>query len=291
MPASLNFLQHSQTLAAGLSRLQPLTDAISARVSSGNRLDRPSADVAATGQAAKLDAQQARLDAVEVNLQSGVSRMQVTSSQINGLNRILTRMSELASLGTNPLQEPEQRALYEGEFTQLQDQLRQVIGGSTAEIGGTAGVSSPTGSFNGTALFGSGPAETLTIGLQTDERLPLPVLNFRAGALGDLVKQDATGAFTLKIGASSPVLADAIEQAANGLATVGAVQSRLEAASRFATTAKTNHEAALSVIRDADVAADTTAIARLQILNESHSAMLAQARDASSKLLPLLSRN
>jgi flagellin-like hook-associated protein FlgL len=42
------------------------------------------------------------------------------------------------------------------------------------------------------------------------------------------------------------------------------------------------------VIRDADIAADSTARARLQILGESHTAMLAQARDASAKLIDLL---
>ena len=50
--SSINTTQQSLFLAAGLGRLQSLNDAASARVSSGQRLDRPSADVAGVGLAA-----------------------------------------------------------------------------------------------------------------------------------------------------------------------------------------------------------------------------------------------
>jgi hypothetical protein len=39
------------------------------------------------------------------------------------------------------------------------------------------------------------------------------------------------------------------------------------------------------------VAAEVTAISRLKMLTEAHSAMLAQSRDSGAKLIGLLSRN
>jgi flagellin len=291
--SSINTSQQSLFLAAGLGRLQTLADAASTRVSSGQRFDRPSADVGGVGMAAKLDGQQARLRGVEVNLQNGVSRMQSTAGQLRTITRVLTRMSELSALGTNPTQDPASRSLYQVEFTQLQDQLRQTIGGTTAQIGGTADVLNPTGSFNGSRLFGPSTGETLSIGLQADEKITLPSMDLSSGAVGALIHQDASGAYTATIasGGIGTLLGDALSQNALVLANVGAVQSRVDFSANVASTASANHEAALSVIRDPDVAADVTAISRLKMLTEAHSAMLAQSRDSGAKLIGLLSRN
>lgn len=119
---------HAQSLAAGLSRLQPLFDATTARISSGERIDRPARDVTGVGSASKMDAAQARLNAVEVNLQNGVSRLQVSTDQLRGMNRAVTRLAELATLRNNPVQNPATQALYGEEARTLQAQLRQMIG-------------------------------------------------------------------------------------------------------------------------------------------------------------------
>lgn len=288
--ASIN--QHSVTLAAGLSRLQELNQAATARISSGQRIDRPSVDIAGVGQAAKLDAQQSRLTSVQVNLQNGVSRMQTTSSQLGQIGRIVTRLGELATYAGSPVQNTTDKALYQTEFTQLQNQLRQMIGGTVAEIGGTSDISNPSGTFNDSELFGSGAAETLSVGLNSDDQLTLPVLNFRTGALGDLIKQDATGAYVTNL-SSTGLLAGldaALQQTTVASAQVGSVQSRLDFSASVISTASANNEAALSVIRDADVAADSTTVARLQILTDSRNAMLAQARDSRASLIGLLTK-
>ncbi len=289
--SSLNMNQGALGLAAGLGRLQSLSDVASSRVSSGKRLDRPSVDAAGVGQATKLDAQQSRLSGLEVNLQNGVSRMQVTSEQLRGLSRLVTRMSELTTLSNSPLQSSGDKSAYNAEFVQIQAQLRQSVGGTSAEIGGSD-VGNPLGSFNGKALFGPAAGETLSIGLEVDDSLTLPALNLRAGAMGDLVRQDASGNFTFTMSGAGAVagLSTALDQLGSTQSVVGSVQSRLGFAAGVVTTARTNHEAALSVIRDSDLATESTTLARLQILTESHTAMLAQARDASAKLIPLLRR-
>jgi flagellin len=249
--------------------------------------------VAGVGLAAKLDGQQARLRGVEVNLQNGVSRMQSTAGQLTTITRVVTRLSELSVLGANPTQDAASRALYQVEFTKLQDQLRQTIGGTTAEIGGTADVSDPSGTYNGTRLFGAGAGESLSVGLQADEQITLPSMNLSNGAMGALISQDAAGNYTTTIASSGAgtTINDALSQTGQVLANVGAVQSRIDFSVNIASTASANHEAALSVIRDADLAADVTAISRLKMLTEAHSAMMAQSRDSGAKLLGLLSRN
>ena len=285
--------QQSLSLAAGLGRIQSFSDAASARVSSGNRINSPSTDVAGVGVAARLDSEKARINGVQVNLQNGVSRMQSTAGQLNTVTKVLTRMGELTALGSDPTKDASSQASYQKEFTQLQDQLRQTIGGTTAQIGGTADVSNPTGTYNGTRLFGPGAGETISVGLQSNDQLTLPSMDLSSGALGALINQDAAGNYTATIasGGSGTTITDALTQNSQVLANVGAVQSRLDFSANIAATASANHEAALSVIRDVDLATDVTAISRLKMLTDAHTSMLAQARDSGAQLIGLLSRN
>ncbi len=293
--STVNFSQQSASLAAGLGRVDNLLEKVTGRISSGRRLDRPAADPAGLGQSVKLEAEQGRLRAAEVNIQNGVSRLQVTGDQLSAVGRLVTRLSELNTLGANSLQTGSDRSLYATEFAQLQQQLRQMVGGTTAEIGGTADVDQPQGRFNDRPLFGPGPADVLVVGSGDQDRVPLPVINLRSGAVGDLIRQDASGAFAVDLRSSDPsslnaTLKAALAQVTVAQADVGGGQSRLTLAAGVAATASANHEAALGAIVDADVAAETTELARLKILSEGHTAMLAQARDVTAKLLPLLSR-
>lgn len=283
---------HAQMLASGLSRLQPLLDTATARISSGERIDRPARDVSGNGHAKKLDGEQARLQGAEVNLQNGVSRLQVATDHLRVLNRVVTRIAELTTLSNNPTQDPASRALYTTEVKSLQDQLRQTIGGSTAEIGGTVNIDRPLGVFNGGDLFGADGGGTLAVGVHTDEQVALPVTNLRQGFLQEIIRQDGAGNYTFDFTApgATATLNGAIDQLGGNLAQVGAVQSRLELAAEKVTVSRTNTEAALSGIRDLDIATETTTLARLQILSEGYTAMLAQAKESNAKLLPLLAR-
>lgn len=289
--SSLPLGQHAHSLAAGLARLDTRAEISSARVSSGRRIDRPATDSPALGQIAKLESDQGRLRAAEVNIQNGVSQLQATSGQLGTIGRVLARLSELAVLGQNPAQSQDQSALYATEFVELQSQLRQIIGGSVAEIGGTNDVDSPSGSFNGRPLFGPGNAEALAVGPAPSDTYRLPTLDLRSGPLGRLINQDADGNFTFRPDAASiATLNQAVSQLSSAQAEVGAGQSRLNFAANVAATAAANREAALSTLQDTDLAAEVTAQARYKFLTESHTSMLAQARDATAKLLPLLSR-
>jgi flagellin len=72
------------------------------------------------------------------------------------------------------------------------------------------------------------------------------------------------------------------------MATNGAQASRLQFALDALSTQKVNVEAANSRIYDVDVAAETTRLARANILVQSGAAMLAQANAASQIALKLL---
>jgi flagellin len=209
---------------------------------------------------------------------------------MGGMNKVLSRMSELSSLAKDITKSPSDIAVYQKEFTSLQDQLRTTIGGATSEIGGTTGVSSPSGSFNGTELFGSSAGVTISIGQSAGQTITIPTANLRTGAMLSLIQQDAAGNYTLKSDDANALtaVADTVQQLATERATFGGVQSRLTLTAATLQTEGENLTSTISRIRDVDVAQESTQMAKYNILVQSGTAMLAQANQTPASVLKLL---
>ena len=71
-------------------------------------------------------------------------------------------------------------------------------------------------------------------------------------------------------------------------ATLGAGQNRLESVVSSLTNNATNLADARSRIEDADYSAETTALAKAQILSQASTAMIAQANQSQQNVLSLL---
>jgi len=115
-----------------------------------------------------------------------------------------------------------------------------------------------------------------------------------AGAFGQGVLYYGAGVTAINIstvgGASQAVseLDLAINGAAAERAKYGAYMSRLQHASDNLANIATNTSASLSQIADADYAAETTELARTQIISQASTAMLAQANQVKQTVLALL---
>lgn len=81
---------------------------------------------------------------------------------------------------------------------------------------------------------------------------------------------------------------EALQSISVNRAELGAVQNRLEATINNLTSASTNTVAARSRIQDADFAAETTQLARGQILTQAAQAMLGQANQSQQGVIQLL---
>ncbi|MFZ4818985.1 MAG: flagellin, partial [Limisphaerales bacterium] len=80
----------------------------------------------------------------------------------------------------------------------------------------------------------------------------------------------------------------AITQLASDRATIGAFQSRLNMANDQLSATIENFTAASSVIKDVDVARESTEFSKQNILNQSTTAMLAQANQLPQSVMRLL---
>jgi len=260
------------------------------RLSSGSKIVNPSDDAAGLAVSEKLDAQNMRIQAAKVNVQNAISYVQTADGFMGGMTKILSRMSELGLLSKDVTKNSNDIALYQQEFEELQNQLRDTIGGDAATIGGTA-VTSPLGTFNGIELFESGSGHVVTIGEAAGQTMTIPATDLRAGATLDIIHQ-SSGAYDISLtDAADDVIGKvtlAIQHIASERASLGASQSRLELASNTLSIEYENLTAAISRIRDVDVAQEATTMARYNILVQSGTAMLAQANQMPSSVLQLL---
>jgi flagellin len=277
--------------ARNLNASQEMLGRSLTRLSSGSKIVNPSDDAAGLAVSEKLDAQNKRVKAATTNVQNAISYVQTADGFMSGMTKILSRMSELAILAKDVTKNSTDIQLYQEEFNALQDQLRATIGGTTAEIGGTADIDAPLGAFNGITLFGANPTGlTVTIGQAVGQDMTIPESNLRDADMLEIIDQDASGVYALAVTDADAIgkITAAIQDVATERASLGASQSRLELAAKTLQVEYENLGAAISRIRDVDVAEESTQYAKYNILVQSGTAMLAQANQTPQSVLRLL---
>jgi flagellin len=277
--------------ARNISRMNSLLDRSIARLSSGSRMVSASDDPAGAALSEKLSAQNLRVSAASTNVQNAVSFTQSVDGFLNGMGDLLGRMSELAILAKDPLKNAGDLALYQQEFEQLQTQIRNTIGGDTADIGGTYNITKPFGTFNGRALFGANPSGiVIATGQASTQRLTIPETNLRDGAMLSMFQQDASGVFTMSVTDAAAIgnINSAISEIADERSTLGAVGGRLELVASALASEGESLTSTVSKIRDVNVATESTRMAKYDLLTQSGTAMLTQATQSSRSVLRLL---
>ena len=284
---------NAANLADNIGQAQDLFSQSLMSLSSGVAFTSPGDDPAAQAQASSYTSSDGRLQAASTSVQNAVSYAQTAAGYLGGIQGMLTRMSQLVTLAQDPSLTAGEAANYQTEFSKLQSELRSTIGGTTSAIGGTSGVTNPTGTFDGVALFGSGPGGIVVTGDGQNDNLTLPSLNLQQGATAAVIGQDGSGNFTLSVStpSASADLAAAITQVANAQATNGSSEQRLQTAAAAIQVQAENLTSAISSISDTDVAAQSTQLARFSILQQASTAMLAQANANSAVVYKLLRQN
>ena len=136
-----------------------------------------------------------------------------------------------------------------------------------------------------TAAFVDATSVTLT-GATNDKTFVVDNLQVSRGVAGDIAKSDisTSASATTALG----VISTAVNAVDSARASNGASMSRLEYAADNLTNVAQNSAAARSRIMDADYAAETTELARTQIIQQAGTAMLAQANQSQQAVLALL---
>jgi flagellin len=249
------------------------------RLSSGLRVNTGADDAAGLAISESLRAQVASLQQASRNANDGVSLLQTAEGSLNEVSGILVRMRELATESSNGTLTNAQRDSLHTEFGQLRDEIDR-IGDSTK--------------FNGVSLLDgslSSSGVTFQVGLDNSSASQLTV-KIDSAKSADLGGSSALSSATVSTasGAQSALatIDNAIDSVSKIRAGIGAATNRLSSTVANLATTVENLSAANSRIRDVDVAEETAAMTRSQILTQAGVSVLAQANQAPSVALSLL---
>jgi flagellin len=217
----------------------------------------------------KLTAALKRTDAQSANVSNALSFLQTAAGSLKTASTVLDRLSELGTLASDVTKSSRDISNYSTEY----DQLVLELGKLSSDM------------FNGIRLFNDATdPQSLAVYLSEDGSQKMSISTGNLGGIFSALKDSVT-----KItGNNVSIATAAIQNLATKMATNGAESSRLQFALDALATQKVNVEAANSRIFDVDVAAETTRLARANILVQSGAAMLAQANAASQIALKLL---
>ena len=234
------------------------------RLSSGLRINSSVDDAGGLAVSMKLSASIRRTDSVSANVGNALSFLQTQDGVLNNANKVLSRIAELTTLATDVTKTTTDLALYQTEATSLTAQLTSMI----------------TEKFNGISLFTS--TGTLAVRTTEDGQQSMGITQANLATTTVSISTN-TGA-----AAAMSTVTAAIQTLADLRATNGSEQSRLMFASDILKVNRANLESANSRIIDVDVAAESTQMARFNILQQSGTVMLAQANQSTQSILRLL---
>ena len=296
--AAFHLARNTQNLQKSLNRL-----------ASGSRIVQPADDTGGLAVSMKLQSSISRLEGAKHNAQNGVSFLEVQDGILSSAGRIVDRMIELKGMSQDMMKNEFDNATYENEFQDLQIQLYdmtqqtfngvslfaefQADGTTQAKIGdlnadNTVSVFvSPDGStgakvsINKTLLLSALTidATDLDTGQEFGDAGTGTIFSFAAENIGDAIELGDV---------SVGVFNKALENIAGLRAQNGGTMSRLNFAIENISQQKANMEAALGRIVDVDVAAESSRLARNNVLVQASAAMLAQANTTPEIALMLL---
>lgn len=254
------------------------------RLSTGKRINNAKDDAAGLAIATKMSAEIRGLGAAARNANDGISLAQTAEGAMGEVSNIIQRMRELAVQSSNGTVTDDDRVGIQAEVDQLMDQISNIASRTTFN-----GVAIMNGSAS-LASGATGAAVTIQTGTQAGQTVDVEINSMTTDDLGLSTSGTSDIDLSTASGASDAlaVLDDALGTITEGRATLGAIQNRLEATVNNLNSTVTNLSEARSRIEDADFSAESTALAKSQILNQASTAMLAQANQSQQGVLSLI---
>lgn len=247
------------------------------RLSSGSRIVSAGDDAAGLAISERLRGVIRSTTQATRNANDGIALVQTAEGGMNELSNILIRLRELSVQSASDTIGETGRSFSNKEFQQLVLEIDRIANSTE---------------FNGRKLLnGEGETAEIQIGVDADPFLSRIAYNVsetdvQVNAMGltglnILTKEDAQDGLGR--------IDNAIDTINGNRATLGALQSRMTSIIRNLQISKENLSSANSQIRDADVAEETTELARSNVLTNSTISVLSQANTSQVSALKLLS--
>ncbi len=286
MALRINYNNASLQAQRGLDASETVRQRASGQLSSGLRINQAADDTAGMAVSEKLKNQVRGLNQAQRNVQDGISLLQTAEGGLTEIHSILARMRELAVQGANDTLVASDRLNINAEFTQLKAEVTRIA--SSVNFNGTLVLQNAASPVTLQVGANSGSTSQFTIALTNNIAGTTATVAGSTDGLGILDAAQASVTTQALASSSITSLDAAINQVTSNRANIGAMQNRLESASRSIAVAAENTAAANSRVADADIASAMSEMVRAQILQQAGISVLAQANQAPSLVLQLL---
>ena len=283
MAITVNTNVPSLTAQASLNKATNAMNTAMQRMSTGLKINSSKDDAAGMAVANKLDYKVSSLKVAQDNAQMGASMLDTMEGVMGVINDNLQRIRDLTEQAANGTYGSDAIGAIKTEINSRLTEINRVA--NSAE-------------FNSKKLLdGSTTLVTLQVGI---ESTPTSGTNNSVITLGTDVFQDSTRA---GLGLTDDIpdswddaqartylssVDGAIEKITNAMTAIGGKQAAISSAMESAQVMATNLTSASSLIKDADIAAESSNYIKQQILQQTSASLLATANQAPSIALNLV---
>lgn len=240
------------------------------RLSSGLRINRARDDAAGLAIAEGFRSVVKGAAVAQRNAQDGINLVQTAEGALSESTNVLQRARELAVQAANGTQNATTRAALNTEVSQLLSQIDDLALNTE---------------FNGVRVLSAAQTITLQSGAQASQTLAVTV----SGAKTNDLHVNTLTVSSMDSATSAISTVDiALRSVSTLRSNLGAYQNRLEFTINSLAIQEENSAASESTIRDADMARETIAFTRNQILVSAGTSVLAQANLVPQSALSLL---
>lgn len=266
--ASLNAQRNLNTSQTGLNKSMQ-------RLSSGLRINSAKDDAAGLAISDRMTAQIRGLNQAARNANDGISMLQTAEGALNETTNLLQRMRELSVQSANATNTTDDRASLNAEFKQLVSEIDRIA--KNTEFNGKVLLSGGYSAAGSEAVF--------QIGANAGQVISVKIAGATAAGLSvDALSISSAG------GASAAITSidKAIQTIDTSRGDMGAYMNRLESTIANLSNVSENISASRSRIVDADIAQETSAMTKNNILQQAGVSVLAQANQTTQLALGLL---
>ena len=283
------------------------------RLSTGSRINSASDDAAGLAISSKMTSQINGLNMAVRNTNDAISMIQTVDGAVVEITSMLQRMRELTVQAASETNTVADKAALNTEFQALDDEIDRIatntqfngtkvmdgsLGAVAFQVGANASQTISVTFADFQTNFGATEASESGVDANSSADLDIFTNLDRATASNDSNAANGTdeaidldGQVITNGATHSDVLNrldEALERVNEHRATLGATINRLEYAADNLANVSQNTSASRSRIQDADYAAETTELARTQIIQQAGTAMLSQANQQAQSVLALL---
>ncbi len=245
------------------------------RLSSGKKINSAADDAAGFAIAERMTAQIRGLNMAAKNANDGLSMLATIENATNDVTDMLQRIRELAVQAVNDTNGTTDRNYLQDEVVSLLAEIDRV---ATQTV------------YNNKVLLDGSLSGNIQVGTEASQSITFSIDSIATTDIGNGPDALSTISVTSSSNASDAliVISAAIEQVAGQRASYGAMQNRLEYTVSNLLNVAEFTTAARSRIEDADFAGESARLSKAQVLQQTGTAMLAQANAASQLALQLI---